>query len=112
MPQEKPGPVTRLACTAAAGLFGLLALFCGLAGLWIWLVPEVGAAAAPLVVGGVFLLLSLIFLLFSRRRRIVTVPATSLRQQQQEMEAIFKEHKGALLLALFTAAFQSGTHRR
>lgn len=113
-PREKPGLMARAILAMIAGFFMMLALSCGLVALWIAAIPEVGPAGAPLVVGGVLLVLALVFFALSRKRRVVVVPPSTYREQQKavEAESIFKEHKGALLLALFTAAFQSGVSRR
>lgn len=113
-PRQKPGFFARIGFSAIAGFFLLWALFCALIALWIYVIPFVGPAGAPLVVGGVLLLIGLIFLLLARKRPVAAVPQPARVAQQNAVEAenLFKQHKGALLLALFTAAFQSGVSRR
>lgn len=113
-PRQKPGFFARIGLSAIAGFFLLWALFCALIALWIYVIPFVGPAGAPLVVAGVLLVIALVCLALSRKRPVAVMPQPVRREQQKAVEAenLFKEHKGALLLALFTAAFQSGVSRR
>ncbi len=114
MHQETPGIFARFGLCACVYLFVFMALLSALVALWISMLPIVGPALAPLVVSGVLLVLALLFYGLLRRRRVATTAPSALRAGETavEVEGIFREHKGALLLALFTAAFQSGVTRR
>ena len=47
-PRQKPGFFARIGFSAIAGFFLLWALFCALIALWIYVIPFVGPAGAPL----------------------------------------------------------------
>ncbi len=112
MARERPGIVTRAVCGLIAGLFMLAALALALTALWIYLLPVLGPAGSPLAIAGGLLLVGLVFLMLARRRPVLVVadPATDPRYAAAAASP-FSANKSALLLALFTAAFQSGARR-
>lgn len=112
MTRERPGLMQRAVCGLAAGLCLLSALAAGMTSLWIYLLPIAGPAGAPLAIAGVLLVAGLLFLALARRRPVLVVADPS-RDPGYAAAATnaFASNKSALLLALFTAAFQSGTRR-
>ncbi len=112
MAQERPSLVTRALCGLVAGLFLLAAFSLALVSFWIYLLPEVGPVGAPLIIAGLLFLVGLLFLLLARRRPMLVVadPAADPRYASSAASPL-AANKSALLLALFTAAFQSGARR-
>lgn len=112
MADERPGLLARALCGLAAGLFLLAAFSLALVALWIALLPQVGPVGAPLVVAALLLVTGLIFLLLARRKPVLVVadPASDPRAAAASTNPL-ASGKSALLLALFTAAFQSGARR-
>lgn len=112
MANERPSIFARMATGLLAGVFMTAALVCALTSLWIYLLPELGPAGAPLAIAGVLLVLGLIFLMLSRRRPVLVVRETvSERRVNTGGDGLFGTNRNALLLALFSAAFQSGVRR-
>lgn len=100
----------RRACAAlAAAAFGLAALGCALAGLWIALPPYVGAAGAPLVVAAALSALCLVALALARDRRKSAPPPPAMPSEllASSLET-FKSNKGAGLLAALLAGLVAG----
>ena len=112
MARERPSLVSRAVCGLVAGLLMLGALGLALASLWIALLPSLGSAGAPLAIAGLLFLIGLGFLLAARRRPVLVVrdPAAA-PYPSAAGSSPFAANKSALLLALFTAAFQSGARR-
>lgn len=106
---EIPYLMRRLAFGLVAGLFGLAAFACLITAFWIYLIPEVGPAGAPLVIAAVLAVLAVVFLGLGRRRRVivVTAPGPDVRMTG-DPSGVFRDNKAAILATLFTAAFNSG----
>lgn len=114
MARERPSLLTRLFCGLVAGLLLLAAFGLGLVALWIALLPEIGPVGAPLVIAALLLVAGLVFLLMARRRPVLVIadPAMDPRAAAAATSANpFASGRNALLLALFSAAFQSGARR-
>ncbi len=100
--------------TVVAAGFAVAAIACMLAALWIYALPHVGAAGAPLVVGGVLLAISLAgivllrYALNSSRRAPPAANATP-ALLLAEATRLLKEHKGPVLAALFLAGLVAGS---
>lgn len=110
---ELPYLMRRLAFRLIAAIFGLGAIACLITAFWIYLIPEVGPAGAPLVIAAVLAVLALIFLGLGRRRRVIvvtTTPGPDLRAAADATD-LFRDNKAAILAALFTAAFNTGKRR-
>jgi hypothetical protein len=109
---EVPGMVRRLAFRLVAGIFLLAGFACLVTSLWIYLIPEVGPAGAPLVIAGLLFLMAVIFLILGRRRRVIVVAAAGPDPRMAASTAgFYPGGKAGLLAALFTAAFASGARR-
>jgi hypothetical protein len=99
-------------CGALAGLAAMAAVGCSLVALWTVVLPHLGAAGAALLLAGALAvlclgLLALAFALARRGRRGPNLEANaeaSLRAAAQ----LFKEHKGAMLLAALVAGLSAG----
>ena len=111
----------RMACVAlvvlAASSFALAGVACALAALWIYTVPHVGPAGAPLIVAGVLLAISLAILAvlrygFKPRQapRPAVVTPDILRPEILLVEAtrLLKQHKLPVLLAALLAGLAAG----
>jgi len=104
-----------IAGLAFAGVLATGAAVCGLAALWVSLVPEVGMIGAWLIIGAVFLLASAIVLLVtlqirSRQERIETPPAPPL-PSADELKQMVKGLEWPLVAAALAAGLFA-TRRR
>ncbi|MBB4062898.1 phage holin family protein [Gellertiella hungarica] len=111
MARERPSLVTRTVCGLIAGFFMLAAAGCGVAALWIALLPSLGPAGAPLAIAGLLFVIGLVFLLVARRRPVLVVADPAADPRHPSAGSPLSANRSALLLALFTAAFQSGARR-
>jgi len=110
----------RVGCVVAvaltAGGCALAAVACGLAALWIYAVPHVGAAVAPLIVAGVLLGLGLVVLAVMRyavKPHQAQAPAgVAPTVLLAETTRLLKEHKGAVLIAAVLAGLVAGMSER
>ncbi|MGD9741497.1 MAG: hypothetical protein AB7F08_01760 [Dongiaceae bacterium] len=107
---------TYIAGLAFAGVLATAAAGCGLAALWVWLVPEVGVIGAWLIVGAVFLLASAIVLLVTlqthaRHERIETPPAPAL-PSADELKQMVKGLEWPLVAAALAAGIFATRGRR
>ena len=99
-------------CGALAGVAAMASLGCGLAALWIVVLPHAGPAGTALVLAGVlavlFLILSALAWSLVRRdwRRSSVEPGAeaSLLAATQ----LFRAHKGTMLLAALVAGLNAG----
>ena len=91
----------------ATAVFAASALGCGLAALWTWERPILGAAGACLVVSGVLVVAALVAFLVTRRlhRPAKSGPTCHATQTMLLAEAgrLFKQHKGSVLIAALLA---------
>ena len=86
-----------------AALAVLVAVGCGIAALWIYMIPLVGRGAAPLVCAGALLVIALVCVVIGkmmwRKRPAATVPSALLESLGQiDASGIFGEHKGTFLI--------------
>jgi hypothetical protein len=104
---------------AKATLYAIIAailvtasIACAATALWIWEVPRLGPAAAPLVVAGVLLALGLAVLALMQRilRSRPTPSASDASTEMLLAEAVrlFKDHKSAVLMAALVAGLVAG----
>lgn len=114
-----PPVVARLASAAlaalAAAVGGVAALACGLASLWIYAVPHVGPAGAPLIVAAVLVALTLVAVAIARHAMhttpsppVTTTPAFPLA----DALLLVKHHKVGALLAAAFAGLAAGTAKK
>jgi len=93
---------TGLAIAAAFAV--LAAIGCGIAALWIYMIPLVGRGAAPLVCAGAFLVIALLCLVIGKvmwreRPSAMGAPSALLESLGQiDPSGIFGEHKATFLL--------------
>ena len=115
------GNVTRMTaaafCTAFAVVTITAGMACGVAALWIYLAPLIGAAGAALSAAGVFLVLSGILMFVARNMfRPVDSVAVTGEPVTEEIAALlrtsFGRHKGATLLTALVAGIAAGSARK
>jgi hypothetical protein len=108
-------------CTGLAMVFGLAALGCAAVALWIVAAPAVGSAGAALAVAALLLLACLvaawIACAVARPTAKAAVPAAdavppSVEELLAQGLQLFKDHKGAVLLAALVGGLVSGTATR
>ena len=103
-------------CAALAAIFAAAAIACSIAGVWIFALPYVGPAGAPLVVTGLLLVICLVLSAASWRvwspkqepPRPAMVPQLSIA----DAAVLFKNHKGAMLVAALLAGLIVGNDNR
>jgi hypothetical protein len=106
----------RMACVAAVALVAagcaVAAVACVLAALWIYAVPQVGAAGAALIVAGVLVVMCLAMFALMRyglKPRQAPPPAgVAPAVLLAETTRLLKEHKGAVLMAAVLAGLVAG----
>ncbi len=113
---EIPHLVRRIMLRMVAALFGLAAFAVLLNMLWIALIPKVGPVGAPAIIAGVLAFIAAVCLALSYRRRHVvvvtaSVPPHAAAHMAADAAGVFRDHKAAILTALFTAAFERGSRR-
>jgi uncharacterized protein (DUF697 family) len=104
-------------------LFGMLGGFAAIAAvgfslsaLWIAVLPRVGPAGASLILAGVlavlgFFLLAMACIIF-RRDRQKTRSDADVESSLLAVAELFKEHKGAMVLAALVAGLSAGAGSR
>lgn len=111
-------PIARMAYVVTFALMAIgcaiAGIGCGLAALWIYALPHVGAVGAPLVVSGVLLAMSLVMLMVAR----YTSGARSAPPKDPDLESVIseamkllKEHKNSVLLATFLTGLIAGKRK-
>lgn len=99
-------------CGALAGVAAMAAVGCSLVALWTVVVPRLGPAGAALILAGTLALLclALLALAFALARRGQRGPGLEANAEAslQAAAQLFKEHKGALLLAALVAGLSAG----
>jgi hypothetical protein len=108
-------------CAGLAILLMLGVLGCISAALWLSVLPSLGPVGAPLIVAGFLALLALIlaaagWLILRPKRRRAAAAATSAALAPQMLMAeaarLFKEHKGAVMLAAVIAGMAAANGKR
>jgi len=96
----------------AAALLALATAGCAIAALWIYLVPAVGPAAAPLICAGALLILAGLCLLVGRslwRQRSGGSEALLQSLSQLDPVGFFSEHKTTLLIGALVLGLLAGS---
>jgi hypothetical protein len=103
-------------CGVLAGIAATAAVGCGMAALWIVVLPNLGPAGAALLLAGLLAILFLALLTLTwaivwrdRRRPHLTVGG---EEALLAMARLFGEHKGAVLLAALVAGLAAGSNGR
>ena len=105
---------------AAAGC-AIAAIACGLTAVWIYAVPRVGPAGAPLIVAGILILVCIGVLLVMRyvlgrptvtQRPAVAVGAMTPAVLHGEARRILKQYKGTAVVAAVLAGVVAGMNQR
>ncbi|HEX3498905.1 MAG TPA: hypothetical protein VHT04_06230 [Stellaceae bacterium] len=101
-----------LVCLLIAALLSVAAMGCGVAALWIYLLPLLGPVGAPLVAAGALLVIALVLLLVARsvldaRPRHAPGPPDG-AAAAADLSRLVKEHKLEMLLAALTAGLVAG----
>ena len=94
---------------AMAGLLGVAAIGCGVASVWIAMVPHAGQAGAALFAAVVLVGLAVSLVLAARsalRRRPVATALTT-----DDLSALFAANKGAILASVLAAGFAAGARK-
>lgn len=99
--------VTTAALVPIAGGLGCAAMGFAIAGIWVYLEPEIGSASASLVVAAILLAgcgvaIGIISYLCRATPR-PAAPQVDLKAITDEASQLVRNHKGALLLAAFVA---------
>jgi hypothetical protein len=99
-------------CAVVAGVLATASIGCALAALWIWEIPRLGAAGAPLLVAAILLVGGLATLAAMRlvmRPRPAPPPAFAAPELLlAEAMRLFRDRKGAVLLAAIIAGLMAG----
>lgn len=122
-PVEEAALVNRIVAVAIysflAVSFGLAAIVCGAIAFWTFAVPYLGSLGAILVIAGVFLVACLVLAWVAytqtRSKPKPPIPAISPQSAEQLLAQglqIFKEHKGAVLMAALVAGMMTGNAER
>ena len=102
--------------TAVAAICGMATVACALTALWIYALPHVGAVGAPLIVAGALFVMSLTVYTLIRhamRRRPAQPPTgVTIELLRAEATSLFREHKGAVLVAALVAGLLAGRNER
>ena len=108
--------VARIAVfTLAAACCGFSAFACALVALWLYVVPQVGPAGAPLVVAGVLLVMCLVLLAvvqFGLKPRPPPASGFAASELITEATRLLNEHKGTVLLAALLAGLVAGRREK
>jgi hypothetical protein len=102
-----------LICVLIAVLLALTAAGCATAALWIYLLPLLGPAGAPLAAAGALLIIALALLLVARRvLRAQPTGAPPSADAAAELARLTKDHKVEMLVAALTAGLVAGAGNR
>jgi hypothetical protein len=100
---------------AAACILGIAAIGCAAASLWIFAIPRLGPAGAPLVVAFALLAIGLAVVMLTGRRlkRRRTPPPSSAEASLMLADAmrLLKDHKAAVLMTALLAGFAAGSDK-
>ena len=103
-------------CASLAAVSAIAAGGCGTVALWLYAIPYVGPAGAPLVAAGGLLAFCVVLMtvargiLHYRRRASQIAPAPGLRLE--DVLPLFRENKGPVLLAALVAGLAAGISGR
>jgi len=103
-------------CASLAAVSVIAAGGCAAAALWLFAIPHVGAAGAPLVAAGGLLVFCVVLMTVARgvlryRRRAPSSTAAP-ELPLGEVLRLFSENKGAVLLAALVAGLAAGNSGR
>ena len=103
-------------CAISIVVLATAAIACTVAALWIYALPYVGTAGAPLVAAGALLATCLVLALavqrlLERKRAALRSPMDP-ETLLAEAGRLFKEHKGSILLAALIAGAIAANGRR
>jgi hypothetical protein len=98
-----------------AAIFGLGAVACLSAAIWLFLIPHAGVVGAPLIVAAILAVAAMVMMVLPRltvgRRQQASQPVLD-PAMLAEVSKTLKDHKGSLLLmALFAGLVLGGTKR-
>ena len=100
----------------AAAVCGVAAAVCGLTSIWLYAIPRVGPAGAPLVVGCVLLVAAAGVAVSARlgrqRRPIQVQPEVSAQMLLDETARLTRAHQVPMLLAALVAGLEVGRHAK
>jgi hypothetical protein len=106
------------ACFAFAVIAGTAAVGCGVAAVWIYLIPEVGPVTAAFLSGALLLVIALILVAVARNlvtNNAPTRPAPADGTADAllgDIQGLFQRHKAPSLLAALLAGLAAGSSRR
>jgi hypothetical protein len=99
----------------AACVLGIASIGCAAASLWIFAIPWLGPAGAPLVVAFVLLAIGFAVVMLTgrrlRRRRIPPLSNAEASLALADAMRLFKDHKGAVLITALLAGFAAGSDK-
>jgi len=108
--------VTATICGVVAAVLVTASVGCAATALWIWEVPRIGPAGAPLVVAGALLVACLAALALARHalrpRRTPSSSDAAAAALLAEATRVFKENKSTVLMAAFIAGMDAGRKGR
>lgn len=112
-----PGRMTAAAlCASLAAISAIAAGGCAAVALWLFALPHVGTAGAPLVAAGGLLIFCVVLMTVARGllhyRRRAASPTAAPGLQLGEALRLFSENKGAVLLAALVAGLVAGSSNR
>ncbi|HYM01779.1 MAG TPA: hypothetical protein VET85_02470 [Stellaceae bacterium] len=110
----------RLAVSAAAalviGLLAIASLACAAASLWIYAIPHLGPAGAPLAVAGLFVGLGIAALVVTRygmaRRRVAASSQAATAAALADALRLIGDHPEITLMTAFLAGVTAGIGKR
>jgi len=116
-PDRRPagGRVATLALMLTAGSLACTAAGFAIAGLWLYLAPEIGRAAAAAVVAGVLVVAALAAWIAARSGRggesVASPPTIDWQSLAKDANGLLRDHKGTLLAAAFVAGLLTSEDR-
>ena len=100
----------------ATAVLAVAAVGCGLAALWTWELPILGAAGASLVVSGILVVAALGAFMVTRRLHLPVKPPAACNPTNAlllaEAGRLFKQHKGSVLMAALLAGLAAERYDR
>jgi hypothetical protein len=116
--REAAGKIAVVAVAAfIASISAMAAIGCALWALWVYALPHAGPVGAPLIVAAALLAICIAALAAASmslrpRRRAIRVQSVSAASLNQEVSALFKDQKSAILLSALLAGVVAGSSRK